>query len=543
VREPKDRAGKAGARSGTPTLGESTARRALLTRQALSEAASPRRAAIQRLVVAAAAGFTLHLAYPRPGWDLLGWVSLAPVLALAVTATGPRRAFVEGWTAGLAFFVPLLRWLIHTMTTFSTLSLPLAGLVLLALAGYLALYVGAVAAAVAWLRDRLGPAALWLAPAFWVTGELARTYLLSGFPWGLLGYIPHRRLAVIQIAAWTGVYGVSCLLVLVNTAIAWGLVRRTPRAVAAGAVIAGLAVTAAMAVGATARAPSGTTLPVTIVQGNIDQSIKWDKAHQQATLRTYAELTRAGADRTRLVVWPEAAVPAYLLYEPWALAWLTELARDVERPLLVGAPDAVREGRATRFLNSAFLVAERGVTARYDKMHLVPFGEYVPLKRLLFFVEAIAADIGDFTAGRERVIFPLEGAPFGTVICYEVIFPDLFRRFVREGARFMVNITNDAWFGDSGGPLQHLAVVPLRAVENGVAVARAANTGVSALVSPSGRIGPELGLFHRGFLQVAVPLRARETFYTRFGDVFASFMGVVTAAALAARLRATGNPR
>ncbi|HEV8673388.1 MAG TPA: nitrilase-related carbon-nitrogen hydrolase, partial [Methylomirabilota bacterium] len=118
-----------------------------------------------------------------------------------------------------------------------------------------------------------------------------------------------------------------------------------------------------------------------------------------------------------------------------------------------------------------------------------------------------------------------------------------FRRFVREGARFMVNITNDAWFGDSGGPLQHLAVVPLRAVENGVAVARAANTGVSALVSPSGRIGPELGLFHRGFLQVAVPLRARETFYTRFGDVFASFMGVVTAAALAARLRATGNPR
>jgi apolipoprotein N-acyltransferase len=174
-------------------------------------------------------------------------------------------------------------------------------------------------------------------------------------------------------------------------------------------------------------------------------------------------------------------------------------------------------------------------------MHLVPFGEYVPLKRLLFFVEAIAAEIGDFTAGRETVVFLLEGAPFGTVICYEVIFPDLFRRFVRQGARFMVNITNDAWFGDSGGPLQHLAMVPLRAVENGVAVARAANTGVSALVSPSGRIEPELGLFRRGYLRLSVPLRAGLTFYTRFGDVFAYLMTAVTAAALGAGLRAAAR--
>ena len=139
-------------------------------------------------------------------------------------------------------------------------------------------------------------------------------------------------------------------------------------------------------------------------------------------------------------------------------------------------------------------------------MQLVPFGEYVPLKRLLFFVEAIAAEIGDFTPGREATIFPLEGAPFGTVICYEVIFPDLFRRFVAGGASFMMNITNDAWFGDSGGPLQHLAMVPLRAVENGVAIVRAANTGVSALVLPSGRIGdPPLG--SGAALRVDVPLR------------------------------------
>jgi apolipoprotein N-acyltransferase len=490
-----------------------------------------------RLAVAAAAGFALHLAYPRPGWDLLGWVSLAPVLALAATAPGPRRAFLEGWVAGLAWFVPLLRWLTHTMTTFSTLSPPLAILVLLALSGYLALFVGAVAALVAWLRARLGPAALWLAPAAWVVAELARTYLLSGFPWGLLGYIPYRRLALIQIAAWTGVYGVSALLVLVNTAVAWILVRRTPVALGLAGGVTAVALAVTLAVGTLGVAATDGTVPVAVVQGNIDQAVKWDKAYQQETLRTYAELTRAGADATRLVVWPEAAVPAYVLYEPWVLSWLTRLAVEVQRPLLVGAPDAVREGRTTRYLNSAFLVGERGVTGRYDKMHLVPFGEYVPLKRLLFFVEAIAAEIGDFTAGQETVVFLLEEAPFGTVICYEVIFPDLFRRFVRQGARFMVNITNDAWFGDSGGPLQHLAMVPLRAVENGIAIARAANTGVSALVSPSGRIEPELGLFRRGYLRLSVPLRAGLTFYTRFGDVFAYLMTAVTAAALAAGLR------
>jgi apolipoprotein N-acyltransferase len=489
-----------------------------------------------RLAVAAAAGFVFHLAYPRPGWDLLGWVGLVPVLVLAATAPSPGRAFVEAWVAGWAFFVPLLRWLTHTMTTFSTLSWPLAVLVLLLLSAYLALFWGAVAWLVAALASSTGQRALWLAPAFWVAGELARTHLLGGFPWGLLGYVPYRRLGIIQVAAWTGVYGVSALLVLVNAAVAWTLIRHTSRAVAVSAVVAALSLGGALALAeGVGPAPAEAPIRVALVQGNIEQAIKWNRAFQQETLRIYAQLTREAAPESRLVVWPEAAVPAYVRHEPWVLAWLAALARDVERPLLVGAPDAVVDGgRATRYLNSAFLVRDRGIEARYDKMHLVPFGEYVPLKRLLFFVEAIAAEIGDFTPGREAVIFPLDGAPFGTVICYEVIFPGLVRRFVSEGARFMVNITNDAWFGDSGGPLQHLAIVPLRAVENGVAIVRAANTGVSALVSPRGEIGPTLGLFRRGVLSVDVPLSRSQTFYTRYGDLFAYAMSAVTAAALVA---------
>jgi len=495
---------------------------------------------VARLGLAMVAGVGLHLAFPRPGWDLLGWVSLAPVLALAVTAPSPRWAFVEGWVAGCAFFVPLLRWLIHTMTTYSSLTWPLAVPVLVLLAAYLALYWGAVTGFLAWAAGTVGPRALWLAVPTWVTAELARTYVLTGFPWGLLGYVPYRRLDLIQVAAWTGVYGVSALLVAVNAAVAWAMVRGTWRdAVMAGAVVALVLGGAAAGGRSSAGEPAAdSTVAVALAQGNIDQAIKWERGFQRETLRIYAELTREGAPGARLVVWPEAAVPAYVRYEPWVLGWLTDLAARVQVPLLVGAPDAEAEGRGRRYLNSAFLVDARGIRGRYDKMHLVPFGEYVPLKRLLFFVEAIAADIGDFAPGSRPTILALDGASFGTVICYEVIFPELFRRFVAEGAGFMVNITNDAWFGESGGPLQHLAMVPLRAVENGVAVVRAANTGVSAFVSPSGRIGPSLGLFRRGVLRADVPLRRAPTFYSRFGDLFAYACAAITAAAVAARSRA-----
>jgi len=494
----------------------------------------------RRLVVAILAGFAMQLAFPRPGWDLLGWIALAPVLALAASAWSPRRALLEGWVAGLAFFLPLLRWLIHTMTTFSPMPVPVAILVIVALAGYLGLFWGGVAWALAWLRRRLGAWTLWLAPALWVTGELLRTYLLGGFPWGLLGYIPSPRLLVIQIAAWTGVYGVSALLVLVNTALAWiALDRRSGTALAALTAVA-LVVAGTLLVGRAHLArDDAPVLRVAAVQGNIPQAVKWDARFKAETLRIYGELTRAVAPGSQLIVWPEAAVPSYARYEPVTMRWLTDLASEVGVPLLVGVPDAeVDGGGRVSYLNSAFFLDSSGLRGRYDKMHLVPFGEYVPLKRLLFFVEAIAAEIGDFTPGRQIAIFPMEGSPFGTVVCYEVIFPGLFRRFVAEGASFMTNITNDAWFGDSGGPLQHLAMVPLRAVENDTAIVRAANTGVSALVLPSGAIQRVLPLGTRGTLVGDVPLRRTTTFYTRFGDVFAYACAAMSAGAMAGGLAA-----
>ena len=353
-----------------------------------------------------------------------------------------------------------------------------------------------------------------------MTAELGRTHLLSGFPWGLLGYVPYRRLSLIQGAAWTGVYGVSALLVLVNAAIAYVALARTRGLALLGLGAAGLVLSAASILGHAhlrAPSPSGATLPVALIQGNIDQGVTANPTSARDRLRIYGDLSRRAAPGVRLVVWPEGAVPA-------------------------GAPgersrspfEASASQPEARYLNTALLVSGSGVSARYDKMHLVPFGEYVPLKRLLLFVDAVATELRDVSPGRTTTVFPLAGAPFGTVICYEVIFPSLFRRFVAEGATFMLNLTNDAWVGDSSGPLQHLAMVPLRAVENRVAVGRAANTGVSALVAPSGAIVEALPLGRRGSLHVEVPLSTGGTFYTRHGDLFAHAMSAVSATALAA---------
>jgi apolipoprotein N-acyltransferase len=199
-------------------------------------------------------------------------------------------------------------------------------------------------------------------------------------------------------------------------------------------------------------------------------------------------------------------------------------------PLLVGSID-VLDGAPRRFTNTAFLVTEAGIIGRYDKIHLVPFGEYVPLSRVIGFVRGWAEFIADLEPGSRAVVFPGPPAPFGVVICYEGIFPDLFRTFVNGGARMMVNMTNDGWFGRTSGPPQHLAMYPLRAVEHRIAVVRAANTGVSAFIAPTGQIVRHLGLYQRGTITDWVPLRQGRTLFTRLGD-WVSWLSLGLAAAV-----------
>jgi apolipoprotein N-acyltransferase len=254
-------------------------------------------------------------------------------------------------------------------------------------------------------------------------------------------------------------------------------------------------------------------------------------------LKIYQELTRqAGADRPDLIVWPETASPTALRRDVELQRLLSGMSAEMRVPLLVGSID-VRDGAPARFTNTAFLVDGRGIAGRYDKIHLVPFGEYVPLAGVIGFVRGWAEFIADLEPGSRAVVFPGPPAPFGVVICYEGIFPDLFRKFVNNGALMMVNMTNDGWFGRTSGPGQHLAMYPFRAIEHRVAVVRAANTGVSAFVAPTGQVVRRLGLFQRGTIGDQVPLRQGRTLFTRVGDWMAWTSLAVAAASIGVAAR------
>jgi len=488
---------------------------------------------------AAAAGLALGLAYPNFEFTALAWTGLTPVIVIALWRR-PAAAFGWGWLAGLLFFFTLLSWLNFTFSVYSAIPGPLIYVPTLALASYCALYVAAFAAALAWIAGRSTAArALLCAPFIWVAAEWVRGHLMGGFPWGLLGYSQYRELRVIQIAELGGVYAVSFVVVAANSALAGLFVLRWPPALI-GLTSGGILVLATLGFGAT-RLAQGTAprseVRIGIMQPAIEQPLKFDPNHAVQTLGIYLELTRRAArDRPQLLVWPETAVPTALRRDAMLQRLLSETVESLRVPILVGSID-VSEGSPVRYRNSAFLVTERGIAERYDKIQLVPFGEYVPFSALLGFVRGWAEFVADLEPGLRPVVFTGPPAPFGVVICYEGIFPELVREFVKDGARFMVNMTNDAWFGRTSGPAQHLAMYPLRAVEHRIAVVRAANTGISAFVAPTGRILRRLPLFERGTITESVPLRETRTLYTRLGDWLAWLSLVVTAGVLAVSWR------
>jgi apolipoprotein N-acyltransferase len=488
-----------------------------------------RRRRVVRATAVVAGGLALAQAYPPLDWAWLAWVALVPVLLVALAAS-PRAAFGWGWLGGFAFFITLLRWLNFTFSTYSAIPWPLTIGPTALLAGYCALWVGAASAGVAFLtRRRSATLALVAAPFLWVGAEWSRGVLMSGFPWGLLGYSQYTALPVIQVAELGGVWTVSLVVLAVNAAVAGVVALPRARGVS-GLVLAGLLLGATVGFGYArlAEPESKEAITVAIMQPAIAQPLKWDERHTETTLRTYFGLSRRlRPGEAQLLVWPETASPMVLRRSPVLAASLVGLAGELQTRILVGSVD-VEDGPPLVLRNSVFLLDERGVHGRYDKMHLVPFGEYVPLPWIIGFVRGWAEFISEMEAGTEAVVFRGPPAPFGVVICYEGIFPGLVRDFARSGARLMINMTNDAWFGMTSGPQQHLAMYPFRAVEHRTALARSANTGVSAFISPTGRIVKSLELFRVGIMTERLPLRVRTTLYTRFGDWLAYLSLVVS---------------
>ena len=491
------------------------------------------------------AGLLLVLIFPWYNVEWLAWVAFVPLL-MATRGVRWRTALLWGWISGCVGYLGILRWIPHTMINYGGVPTLLSYGILLLLVVYVGLYVGVFTAGWTWSLRRWPRGTVLIVPALWVALEWVRAQALSGFPWASLGYSQYLNRPLIQVADFASVYGVSFALVLGNVVIAqllYGTVQRRWQGVGMPCALAVLCLAAIWGYGgwrlhqtSTAATSAPATLTVALLQGNIEQDLKWDDAAREAIFSVYRSLTlEAAADsEVELIVWPEAATPFFFANDRVFQSRQLRLAQEAGRPLLFGSPTYVRDGGQDVMYNSAFLVGpDTTVLGRYDKIHLVPFGEYIPLRRLLFFLDKLVAGIGDFRSGEAYTVMAIPQGRFAVLICFEGIFPDLVRHFVRHGAQFLVNITNDAWFGYSPASYQHLSMVVFRAVENRLPIVRAANTGISAVIDSTGRLSQQTDLFVRTWIKARItPAGGATTFYTRWGDLFAYGCILVTAVSL-----------
>ncbi|MGD0337139.1 MAG: apolipoprotein N-acyltransferase [Candidatus Omnitrophota bacterium] len=469
----------------------------------------------------------LVLSFPNANLWILAWVGFVP-LFLATKDKSKSRAFLLSYITGTLFWFGAIYWLIHVT---------LLGMILLVL--YLALYFALFGLVVSTMNHEPSTINYIFIPCVWVLLEYIRGNLLTGFPWALLGYSQYLNLPAIQIADITGPWGVSFLIMFANTAIVeiiWslkkGLMPRFKRTVFLLILILILSLGYGYfkIIGINVASQDRGAAKISVIQGNIPQELKWDERYSNFALERYLSLSRLAArENPQLIVWPEASVPGILGEDNRVYQEVFSLAKEIKIPLLAGA--VVKDG--ANYFGSALSINAGGeIAGRYDKLHLVPFGEYIPLKNIFPFLETIVP-IGDIQRGREYTIFKLP-APnsrlpikFAVLDCFEDVFPELAREFTKRGARFLVNITNDAWYKQTSAPYQHLQASVFRAVENRVYLVRAANTGVSGFIFPTGKIISLVkdksgrAIFVEGFLteRIFTP-DWLNSFYTRHGDIF-----------------------
>lgn len=514
----------------------------------------------KKIAAAAAGGLMMTAAFPGPSVDFLAWIAIIPLL-FALNNLRSGNAFRIGIVFGLFHYATLLYWVVGTMHTYGSLPYYLCLPVLFLFSLYLSIYTGIFAWFAAWFPGK-PLLRLLLLPFVWLALEQVRSVFLTGFPWGLLGYSQYDRLPIIQVAEITGVAGISFLIIFGNVALFWLLLYATRRqwfgslAAPRSAVLLVLLFTAMLSVSIVygriridqieTKMETALFQSVRVVQGNISQAVKWDPVFQVSSTRKYADLSSVSdPDIPDLVVWPETATPFYLGKNPPLTELVTRTVRKVQAPFLIGSPAYEKIAGQGHYYNSAFIVAPNGeITGRYDKVHLVPFGEYVPLGSILSFVGKMVESVGDFSVGQKGETLGFNGGTIGVQICFEIIFPALSRSLTRNGADFLVNITNDAWFGRSSAPYQHFSMAIFRAIENRRALVRCANTGISGFVLPTGKTAATSRLFVDAVLTNRIPVIKIETIYTRYGDWLGlTCLVVAVVAALYGTIRKKGGQK
>lgn len=480
-------------------------------------------------------GLLLFLSFPKFGNGVLAWVALIPLFH-ALRNAKPKEAFKTGFVTGLIAHAGILYWIAYVVVQYGYLPVYAGIAAMLLLAAYLSLYTALFAMGIVFLRAR-GHAFYLAAPLLWTVLEYVRSYFLTGFPWENLAYSQYLFGNIIQIAEITGIYGISFTIVLINAVLynvvtAQFLMSRYPmiEIVTACSVLLFLYGYGHFRTADIQESlKKASFIEVALVQGNIDQNLKWDERYQSQTLGIYSSLSLGSIPGAGgLIVWPETAAPFYFERPGPLQETLVNLARISGRTLLFGSPSYEEENGKVSFMNSAYLLRSDGVVAgRYDKVHLVPYGEYVPLRQLFPFIGKLVAGVGDFRPGKGYDPLVSEGRRFGVLICYEGIFPEAARNYKRNRADLLVNITNDAWFGKTSAPYQHLSMTVFRAVENRLYLVRAANTGVSAVIDPTGVILSRTGVFERTVLKDEVKFIDEKTFYAAYGDLFVYLCGLL----------------
>jgi apolipoprotein N-acyltransferase len=513
------------------------------------------------ILLAGTSGLLLAFSFPTFGHPALAWIALAPLLVALQHGT-LRRAFVLGATAGGLYFAGTLYWLTRVMVVYGGLSQWVGVAINVALIAFLALFPAAFAVIVRRLVAATGPRALLVAPFVWAATELGRTYLFGGFPWVLLGYSQAKVLPVIQLASLVGVYGVGGLVAGVSAAAAYAVSVAYDSGGRAEAlhydrdsggrakalhykiygkayaplaiVLAAVLVVAAWGGRRVSRAEwttAGDPVRVGLIQGNVDQGEKWNEARAASIFTSYLVMSReAIREGAQVVIWPESSTPFFFEEDRLGADRVRRLAEESKVTLLLGS-DQMEHSTPPKYFNSAFLVRSDGTTAGvYRKMHLVPFGEYVP--RLFFFANRLVEAISDFSPGESTTLLPIGGHLASTAICYEIVYPDLVRQFVRQGSELLTTITNDAWFGRTSAPYQHFEQASVRAVEEGRYLVRAANTGISGIVDPYGRVVAESRIYEPAVIVGEARFLRGSTLYARTGDLFAYLSTLLTAVLL-----------
>lgn len=478
-------------------------------------------------ILAGLTGLLLFFSFPMFGYGIVAWVALVPLFFALRDAT-PGRGFRMGFMAGFVAHTGIFYWIVYVVVHYGYLPVYAGIGAMLLLAAYLSVYTACFAAGVVFLKRRGIPLFL-SAPLLWVVLEFLRAHLLTGFPWGSLAYSQYLYTKAIQISDITGIYGITFAIVMVN-AVLYDLLSEgiKGRRLVAETVFAGVVIVAILVYGhvrteeideVVKKAPG---LQVALIQGNIEQSVKWDPLYQSQTIDIYSSLSRESIpSRNGLIVWPETAAPFYFQRPGPLQQAVVDIARTSGSSILFGSPSYEGEKEIVHYMNSAYLLGSDGTLGgRYDKVHLVPYGEYVPLRRFFPFIGKLVVGVGDFKAGKGFYPLATSGHRLGVLICYEGIFPEAARDYKKEKVGLLVNITNDAWFGRTSAPYQHLSMTVFRAIENRLYLVRAANTGISAIIDPKGSIVSRTGLFERTILKGNVKIIDEKTLYTAYGDAF-----------------------